>query len=273
MKLLRHDTVEKELVKLEKVPAYTQVLLASQVPIDHPGHALLQASMFHPTRIEWKAPHSFKFMEDCSNMPSCFDSLNGQQVCRLYEFLNNNGKYKIIPTNQDGDCLFGAFRRCTTLPAEVADIHVRRLLVKAMAAHHEFFYLLFKVSIAVTYGIDRHSAEELQQRIQEGTISAQDLREQQMPGPFSFAGYCRYMLQESTYGDSMTLMLISMLWNLRVTCLVAENLFEYRFRHNELIAKADMVFVFNQSSEHYVAAGKRLYYIRKRLYYIGKRHW
>ena len=271
MKLLLPETVDTAITKLEKIPAYTQVLLASQVPDDHPGHALLQASIFHPKGIEGKAPHSFKFMEECSNMPSCFDALNGQQICRLYEFLNNNGKYKIIPTNQDGDCLFGAFRRCTTLPAECADVHVRRIIVKAIATHHEFFYLLFKRSIAITYGLDRCSEEELQQRIQAGTISAQDLREQQMPGPFSFAAYCRYMLQDSTYGDSMILLVMSMLWNLKVTCVVAESLFEYRFRHNEMISKVDMVVVFNQDSEHYVAAGKRLYFIRKRLYFIGKR--
>ena len=263
MKLLLPETVEAALVDLEKVPAYSQVLLASQVPDDHPGHALFQASVFYPKGVEGKAPHAFKFMEGCTNMPSCFSSLNGQQLCRLYEFLNNNGKYKIIPTNQDGDCLFGAFRRSTTLPAECADVHIRRLVVKAMASHHEFFYLLFKRSIATTYGIDRHPPEVLEQRIKDGTISPQDLREQQMPGPFSFAGYCRHMIKDSTYGDSMTLMVMSMLWNLRITCVVAESLFEIRFRHNEIITKADVVYVFSQDTEHYVAAGKRLYYFRK----------
>ena len=165
-------------------------------------------------------------MAECTNMPSCFNALNGQQLCQLYEFINNNGKLKLIPTNQDGDCLFGAFRRCTTLPAECADVHIRRLIVQAMATHHEFFYLLFKRSIATTYGLHRHPPEELQKRIREGTISAQDLREQQMPGPFSFAGYCRYMYQNSTYGDSLVVMVMSMVWNLKITCLIAESLFE-----------------------------------------------
>ena len=258
MKLLCPETVEARLDELDKIPAYKKTLHAKDVPEDHPGHALFQASIFYPKGIEGKAPHQFNFMANCTNMPSCFNSLDGQQLCRLYEFLNNNGKYKIIPTNQDGDCLFGAFRRCTTLPAECADVHIRRIVVKVMAAHHEFFYLLFKCNIAETYGISRHSPQELEQRILANTISPQDLREQRMPGPFSFAGYLRHMYQNSTYGDSMVLMVMSMVWNLKVTCVIAESLFEIRYRHNEIITKADMVVVFNQDTEHYVAAGKRL---------------
>ena len=176
MKLLCPESVEAELVELEKVPAYTRLLKATEVPDDHPGHQLFQASVFYPTTIEGKAPLSFNFMAACTNMPSCFDTLDGQQICRLYQFLNNNGRFKIIPTNQDGDCLFGAFRRSTTLPAECADVHIRRLLVKAIASHHDFFYLLFKRNIAMTYGLDRDPPDVLQQRIREGTISAQDLR-------------------------------------------------------------------------------------------------
>ena len=56
MKLLLPETVEAALVDLEKVPVYSQVLLASQVPDDHPGHALFQASVFYPKGVEGKAP-------------------------------------------------------------------------------------------------------------------------------------------------------------------------------------------------------------------------
>ena len=154
MNFLHPELVEAELVELEKIPAYTTLLKATDVPADHPGHQLFQASVFYPTTIQDKAPA-------CTNMPSCFDTLDGKQICRLYQFLNNNGRFKIIPTNQDGDCLFGAFRRCTTLPAECADVHVRRLLVKVIATHHDFFYLLFKRNIVITYGLGRDPPEVL----------------------------------------------------------------------------------------------------------------
>ena len=58
-----------------------------------------------------------------------------------------------------------------------ADVHIRRLVVKAIASHHDFFYLLFKRNLAMTYGLDRDPPEVLQERIRAGTISAQDLRE------------------------------------------------------------------------------------------------
>ena len=270
MKLLHPESVEAELVELEKIPAYTTLLKAAEIPDDHPGHQLFQASVFYPSTIEGKAPNSFSFMADCTNMPSCYDTLDGQQICRMYQFLNNNGRFKIVPTNQDGDCLFGAFRRSTTLPAECADVHIRRLVVKASASHHDFFYLLFKRNIAMTYGLDRDPPEVLQERIRVGTISAQDLREQQLPGPFSFASYLRHMIKDSTYGDSNIIMAMSMIWNIKITCLYAESLFEIRFRHNQRITKADMVLVLSSETEHYVTAGKRLYYSRKWLQGIHK---
>ena len=263
MKLLLQETVDASLAELEKTPAYTEPLLAAEVPDDSVGHQLFQASIFYLKGIEGKAPHTFKFMSECTNMPSCFSGLDGQQLCRLYEFLSNNGNCKIIPTNQDGDCLFGAFRRCTTLPAECADIHIRRIIINALATHPEFFYLLFKRNIAITYGLQRDPPEVLQQRIQAGTISAQDLREQQLPGPFSYLGYLRHMMRNSSYGDANIVKAISMMWNLRVTCIYAETLFEIHFRHSLRVAKADMVFVLSSSTEHYIATGKRLHIFHK----------
>ena len=264
MKLLTADTVEEAVQDLTSKPAFVTILQASEVSADFVGHKLFQACLFHPETLEGKAPHSFNYMEQCTNMPSCFNALNGKQLCRLYEFLNNNGSYRLIPTNQDGDCLFGAFRRCTTLPAECADVHVRRIVVMAMATHPEFFYLLLKRSIASTYGLTRDPPDVLQDKINKGTITPQDLREQRMPGPFSFVAYLRYLLQDSTYGDANVVLVMSMLWQLRITCLIAESLFEIRFRHNQRLSKADMVLVLCQETEHYVAAGKRLRNIRKR---------
>ena len=65
------------------------------------------------------------------------------------------------------------------------------------------------------------------------------------------------MLKNSSYGDAMIVMAMSMLWNLKITVLNAERLFEIRFRHNSIISKADMVLVQSLQTEHYVAAGKR----------------
>ena len=63
-------------------------------------------------------------------------------------------------------------------------------------------------------------------------------------------------MRNSSYGDANIVMAISMMWNLRVTCIYAETLFEIHFRHSLRVAKADMVFVLSSSTEHYVTAGK-----------------
>ena len=94
---------------------------------------------------------------------------------------------------------FGSFRRSTGLPYDCADVHVRRILLKGICNNHEFFFNLFKCSIAQTYGHDRDTEGELQRKIEAGEISPQDLREQRLPGPFSFLAWLRYMSRNSSY--------------------------------------------------------------------------
>ena len=270
MKLLRAETVEEMLQQVEKVPNYNLVLHSSKVK-EGSGHQLFQSLISYPKGIEGKAPNKFKFMENCGNMPGPLSSLNGRQMCRLHEFINNNGHYKIIPTLEDGDCLYGSFRRCTTLPAECADMHVRRVVIKVICSAPQFFFKLFRKNIADTYGLERDTPEELAAKKAADKPDFQYIREQELPGPFSFAQWLRHQMKASTYADSNILMAISMLWQLRVTVLNAEELFEIRFRHHCRISKADMVFIHSSSTEHYVAAGKRSYYIRKRPYSFRQR--
>ena len=142
-------------------------------------------------------------------------------------------------------------------PAECADAHIRRVIIKVISHSHRFFFNLFKRSIAATYGLDRDTPEEIQQKIAAKKITEQELREASYPGPFSFHSWLKFMLKNSSYGDAMIVMAMSMLWNLKITVLNAERLFEIRFRHNSIISKADMVLVQSSQTEHYVAAGKR----------------
>ena len=58
-------------------------------------------------------------------------------------------------------------------------------------------------------------------------------------------------------------MAMSMIWQLRITCLYAETLHELRFRHHKRIAQADLVFVVCSESDHFLSAGKQLYFISK----------
>ena len=262
MKLLSEKTVLDAFSQLQLIPAYSEVLTFQGVP-EGTGHKLFQSLMDHPKLITGKAPNEFQNMKNVVNIPSPLSSLNGRQLCRLYQFLNNNGQYRLLPTPEDGDCFYGAFRRGTNLPYDVADVHIRRLILKAICNNHEFFFNLYKCSIAQTYGCDRDPEEELARR----KADAQYLREQRMPGPFSFMTYLRYMLKNSSYADIHIMMTASMMRNLRITILYAESCMETRIRHHKRIAQTDMVLVLCQDTEYIVSAGKifqkQLYNFRK----------
>ena len=61
------------------------------------GHKLFQSLMDHLKLITGKAPNEFQNMKNVVNIPSPLSSLNGRQLCRLYQFLNNNGQYRLLP--------------------------------------------------------------------------------------------------------------------------------------------------------------------------------
>ena len=255
VELIREKTLSDAIAALEKKQEYTTPLIWAGTP-EGTGHRLFQSLMDMPKSIIGKAPNEFTTMQNVSNIPSPLPSLDGRQLCRLYQFLNNNGNYRLVPVPEDGDCFFGSFRRSTDLPYDCADVHVRRILLKGICNNHEFFFNLFKCSIAQTYGHDRDTEEELQRKIEAGEITPQDLREQRLPGPFSFLAWLRYMSRNSSYADIHIIMATSMMWNIRLTLLYAESLKEVRFRHHKRIAQADMVMVLCQDTKHIVSAGK-----------------
>ena len=171
------------LEEMMKVEQYGVVLEFAKVK-EGTGHRVFQRLMDMPKSIIGKAPNEFTTMANVTNIPSPLPTLTDRQLCRLCQFLNNNGGYRLLPVAEDGDCFFGSFRRSTSLPYDVADVHLRRLIIKGICNNH-LFYNLFHVSIAQTYGHVRDTEEELQRKIDAGTIGPQDLREQRRPGPFS----------------------------------------------------------------------------------------
>ena len=66
------------------------------------------------------------------------------------------------------------------------------------------------------------------------------------------------MLDEDHYGDSVTLMMISHMWGVRLTVLNSTTLQESRFRHTMDMEDADLVCVYN-GVNHYSAAGNHMF--------------
>ena len=257
MKLVTAEEVKTKLERLKFLDEYTKILHLPEADLDNPpaGHKIYQESQVYSGTPQGKAPLEHPDMAGIS-IPSPLPYLDGDKICKLYQFLQQNGGYHLIPTKEDGDCLFGAWRRGTALPVEVADAHVRRLLIKTMVTYHEFYFELLRHQIALSYGHERDTPEQLQENIDKGLYNTDQIREQRLPGPFSFYGYLKYMLKNSSYGDDMMVLALSQVWQMRITVLDAQDLFERRFRHNNTISKTDILIVHHSSTQHFVGTGK-----------------
>ena len=67
-------------------------------------HQLYQKSQKYCGTVQGKAPTDHSSMESV-NIPLPLPALNGDQVCTLYQYLQFNGGFSMIPTKEDGDCL------------------------------------------------------------------------------------------------------------------------------------------------------------------------
>ena len=94
--------------------------------------------------------------------------------------------------------------------------------------------------------------------IEAGTISARDLKDQRMPGPFTWEEFLSFHLTPSTYADDIIICVVSMLWQMKITVLKAQDLSERRFRHTGRLAKAELLLVRYEETDHFVSVGKGL---------------
>ena len=266
MTLLTDASVRRSLDRLKAIPEYQVKLIMANLQ-EPEEHTLYNQCMHITTKPEGKAPAAHAAMTNVTNLPSPLSALKGNTLCKLYQFLHNNGGYAMLPTKEDGDCFYGAWGRGTDFKAEVADIHLKRAIIKVMSRHHEFFYKTFHYAVSQQYGLYRYPEEELQAKIADGSLSAQDVKDQRMPGPFSWYEFLAYHLTPSTYADDIIICVVSMLWQMKITVLKAQDLSERRFRHNGRLGKAELLLVFCEETSHFVSAGKCLYLIRSNLIY------
>ena len=94
--------------------------------------------------------------------------------------------------------------------------------------------------------------------IEAGTISARDLKDQRMPGPFSWHEFLAFHLTPSTYADDIIICVVSMLWQMKITVLKAQDLLERHFRHRGRLGKAELLLIHCEETNHFVSAGKGL---------------
>ena len=231
-----------------------------EVPLPVPGEGpeLLDEAIISGKHIQGKKPadvpdymskplpHESQLFLGCSS--------SGKYI-QLVEYLHANGGYTPIQVQRRGACMFAAFRRNIDCPKEYTNTHLRRQFVMGVLDDLEFFEIILRGHIAGNYGHVRLSAAEFKRKTDDGTITQQEREEYNEPGPFSFHTYLEYMLDRHSWGDEIVLVILSMLFQLRITVVNTNTLLSTQIRHSSPLHEADVVLLL-AGGNHYMAAGE-----------------
>ena len=186
-----------------------------------------------------------------------YNLCNLQQVIELSEYLYKNGNWELFLTPKNGQCMWSGVRKGVEVPEEFRSNHLRYQVLLWCCQNHGFVFTALKNNITFDYGKKRMSAEEYQARknSKENPPTDKEERDYKKPGPFSFVAYLQYMLEGSSWGDESMLTCISMMWQITITVVFAEELSQYKIRHQRKLEDADLVLIFAGDS-HYLGACK-----------------
>ena len=133
-----------------------------------------------------------------------FGLQNLSEVTKLQEYLELNGNYHLKHVPKDGSCFWRSVLEQILYPAEYQYMMLKRQMVLTVTEHPEFFFKALGFHIKSQYGIERLTPEEYSKKVEDNTITQQELADQDSPGPFSFVGYLEYLLEPKTWGDHGT---------------------------------------------------------------------
>ena len=184
-----------------------------------------------------------------------FGLQNLSEVTELQEYLELNGNYHLKHVPKDGSCFWRSVLEQILYPAEYQYMMLKRPMVLTVTEHPEFFFNALGFHIKSQYGIERLTPEEYSKKVEDNTITQQELADQDSPGPFSFVGYLEYLLEPKTWGDHGTVLILSLMWQVKVTIITAETQRQQRFHHDSSLKDADFILVFC-GGNHYVPAGE-----------------
>ena len=119
-----------------------------------------------------------------------------------------------------------------------------------LANHHEFFLPLLKATLMATYGCIRMDQNTYDQRFNAGQLSQAEIDDQNCPGPFSYMGYMRALLQDGFWGDEICLTLTSMMFQIGITVLDVETFLQTKVRHDAILSKGDVDLIHCQGHHH-----------------------
>ena len=185
-----------------------------------------------------------------------------RQYLRLVEYLTINGDYKAVQVQCRGPYQYASFRRGIDCPKQFTNTHLRRHLLMEVINHREFFFPILQDRIAMIYSGIRLTEAEYKQKCADGMITEKEKQAYNQPGPFSIVTYLEYILDSSSWGDEITLVLLSMVFQVHITVIDTASLKSTQVRHDNLLEQADLVLLLS-GGNHYMAAGKNVssYYL------------
>ena len=117
------------------------------------------------------------------------------------------------------------------MPVEYTADHLKRQVVSFVVDHKEFFLTYLWKHILYEYNFPNS-----------GHV-------------FSFKSFLLYVLEKATWGDDMTLSILSIMWNVRATVIFPKSLGKLLLRHSEQdISNVELVVIYGGGS-HYSAVG------------------
>ena len=93
-----------------------------------------------------------------------------------------------------------------------------------------------------------------------GSLTEGQIQDYQVPGPFSFVTYLKHILEPTTWGDQGLLTILSMMWQVTITILNAEDLSQIKIRHERPLSEVHLVVVLAQRC-HYLGTCKFSFFL------------
>jgi hypothetical protein len=126
------------------------------------------------------------------------------------------------------------------IPATFWNQHLRRMVLSWMVDNAAEVEPLIREQLAGIYGMAEGGRRTPGQH----------------RGPFSYRGYLQYMAHSSSWGDEITLLMFSLMLDVKVTVIQAQGLNHIKLRHADpTLDTVDFVLLYNGSS-HYSKIGK-----------------
>ena len=202
----------------------------------------------------WPGPSAASLLPPLPDVLSMFMGCNTpDEFSSLLEYLQLNGGWFPFHVQRRGACQFDAFWRGIDCPMEYTNTHLRHQLVMEMIWYKEFFLPHLTDAISGGYG-GKLSADEYTRRDRAGLLTAAARQAYEEPGPFSYLTYLEHILKRDSWGDEITLVVLSMVFQLRITVVTVPSLHGDPIHHINVLDKSDIVLL-RSGGNHYLSAG------------------